>query len=361
MQGITFKFATIEIEGMAPGAMPLLFSPVTCTKQTISAQNHQPKPLKINNPRTKSGGGGSVYKLCRHIRTSGDRCRSAALPSQHFCHYHATQRQVLPERAPLQLPPLEDRFAIQIAIGRVLAAFASGVIDRKDAGMYLYGVQIASSNLSAGEYDSLSPLNPVRRVVLTRQNQHVAEAETVVEERDTRGHKKGCRCDTCYGTETDDPHHPDCRCGECHYFAVAESDAVPEKNEIGPEEGPEKEAEISDRCETLTIHAVAGSCRERKGSRQRCKCTEKGQGRLRTTMDAKVSHPFALSPNGLALSLSKRVGNSNRTGRRQLEGKEVLGISRAAVNWPPIDVKIAPRVDGSRVEEQPPELLPASE
>lgn len=170
-----------------------------------------------------------MYKLCRHIRTSGSRCRSAALPSQHFCHYHATQRQAQPDKAPLQLPPLEDRFAIQVAIGRILAALASGAIDRKDAGLYLYGVQIASSNLSS-ETGVISPFDPVRRVVLTRAGEQVAEAETILEDRDTRGHKKNCQCSTCYSSETDDPHHSDCRCGECHYFAE-EKPNTPEAEE----------------------------------------------------------------------------------------------------------------------------------
>jgi len=204
-----------------------------------------------------------VYKLCRHVRTSGNRCRSAALPSQHFCHYHATQRQALPEKAPLQFPPLEDRFAIQVAIGRILAALASGAIDRKDAGLYLYGVQIASSNLPR-ETGVISPLDPVRRVVLTRQNQQVAEAETVLEERDTRGHKKDCQCSTCYSSETDEPHHPDCRCGECHYFAAEEASMMQAETKAEDELAEEDEANELSEPGSLTIHAVADLVIKRK-------------------------------------------------------------------------------------------------
>jgi hypothetical protein len=166
-----------------------------------------------------------MYKLCRHIRTSGGRCRAAALPAQHFCHYHLTQRKSTSAVeygsaavAPLELPPIEDRFSVQIAIGRVLSALASGAIDPRHAGLFLYGIQIAASNLPH-DTDALIPSSgAVRRVVLTRQNEQVAEAETVVEENDTKGHKKSCDCNACNCTETDDPHHPECTCGECHYF-----------------------------------------------------------------------------------------------------------------------------------------------
>jgi hypothetical protein len=174
-----------------------------------------------------------MYKLCRHIRTSGGRCRSAALPSQHFCHYHLTQRKSaaittkgeLAVATPLELPPIEDRFSVQIAIGRILSALASGTMDPRHAGLFLYGVQIAASNLPR-EDAALTPSGAVRRVVLTRQNEQVAEAETVFEEDDTKGHKKNCDCNACSRLETDDPHHPGCTCGECHYFTEEETEAA---------------------------------------------------------------------------------------------------------------------------------------
>ncbi|MGC1299930.1 MAG: hypothetical protein WA869_33310, partial [Alloacidobacterium sp.] len=138
-----------------------------------------------------------MYKRCRHIRTSGSRCRCAALPNQHFCHYHLTQRKSatnaaqdgLPVAASLELPPIEDHFSVQVAIGRVLSALASGSLDPRHAGFFLYGVQIAASNLPR-DTGVLSPPGSFCRVVLTRQNEQVAEAETIFEEEDTKGHKK---------------------------------------------------------------------------------------------------------------------------------------------------------------------------
>src|SRR5277367_29050 len=127
-----------------------------------------------------------MYKVCRHIRTSGGRCRSAALANQNFCYYHLTQRQ---QSITLDLPPLEDRTSIQIAISRVLASLAAGMIDRRDAGMYLYGIQIAATNMRR-DLDHIMPDDDVRRVVLTRENDQIAPPRTVFEEKDLNNHKR---------------------------------------------------------------------------------------------------------------------------------------------------------------------------
>ena len=201
-----------------------------------------------------------MYKVCRHIRTSGGRCRSAALANQNFCYYHLTQRQ---QSITLDLPPLEDRTSIQIAISRVLASLAAGMIDRRDAGMYLYGIQIAATNMCR-DLDHIMPDNDVRRVVLTRENDQIAPPRTVFEEKDLNNHKKSCKCDDCTYTETDNPHHPDCRCGQCHFYA--EEEALPEPaaavNEITAEEPSapdfvEAATAESDDSALLTLQATA--------------------------------------------------------------------------------------------------------
>jgi hypothetical protein len=182
-----------------------------------------------------------MYKVCRHIRTSGGRCRAAAVHNHNFCFYHLTQRQSTPAAAPLELPPLEDRAAIQIAISRVLAALAAGLLDRRDAGLFLYGIQIAASNFGKRS-DQIEPdVDEVRRVVLTRDRQQIAEAETIFEDEDleeTGRHKQDCQCADCAYEETDNPHHPRCQCGHCHWFA-------------------EQTTESSEDNQPLTLQAVA--------------------------------------------------------------------------------------------------------
>ncbi len=87
---------------------------------------------------------------CRHIFTDGHRCGSPSLRREDLCYYHHTTRTPAPRTraaANLQLPPLEDRSAIQHALGEVLHRIATHSIDPRRAGLLLYGLQIASLNL----------------------------------------------------------------------------------------------------------------------------------------------------------------------------------------------------------------------
>jgi hypothetical protein len=91
---------------------------------------------------------------CRHIKTSGEKCASPALRGQPWCYYHARHREQAAERrtgsaVPLSqaLDNLEDRGAIQRAITHVIMALADGRIDRKHAGMLLYGLHALTAAL----------------------------------------------------------------------------------------------------------------------------------------------------------------------------------------------------------------------
>lgn len=121
-------------------------------------------------------------KFCRHIRVNGERCGARALANQIFCYFHVelerrhrclnrpnklsselstilhpmsfqdgAQRDpsfAEPTGPPFQLdlPPLEDRHSIQVALSLVITALAEGRIDPKRAAMLFYGLQVASSN-----------------------------------------------------------------------------------------------------------------------------------------------------------------------------------------------------------------------
>lgn len=92
---------------------------------------------------------------CRHIFAGGHRCGSPSLRGEHFCYYHHSSRRAAQSRmrdlgdkeSVFELPLPEDRSAIQVAIGEVLQRIAAESIDNKRAGLLLYGLQIASSNL----------------------------------------------------------------------------------------------------------------------------------------------------------------------------------------------------------------------
>ena len=95
-------------------------------------------------------------KTCDHLRENGQYCLSIAVGGRDFCPYHLRERGRLlkmarararHQRWRLQLPPLEDLYAVQVGIGQVLNALLSGQLDRSLGGVALYGLQQASTNL----------------------------------------------------------------------------------------------------------------------------------------------------------------------------------------------------------------------
>jgi hypothetical protein len=90
---------------------------------------------------------------CRHIHAAGHRCGSPCLRGEHFCYYHHTSRRPtqflgqVPDEAVFNMPSLEDRASIQLALADILARVAANSLDSKRAGLLLYGIKLASYNL----------------------------------------------------------------------------------------------------------------------------------------------------------------------------------------------------------------------
>lgn len=105
-------------------------------------------------------------RQCEHIKTNGEFCGSPALRGRNYCYFHLTNigRRLRAERkhdrgeaqspeaavAALDLPPFEDSNAIQISLMQVVDALLHNRIDTKRAGLVLYALQTASSNLANG-------------------------------------------------------------------------------------------------------------------------------------------------------------------------------------------------------------------
>jgi len=96
-----------------------------------------------------------MFQECRHIKSNGSRCRAAALKGKPYCYYHhrlhaIIRRSAAPaapyEQRELEMPFLEDRGAVQIALSEVVNAIAGRRIDFKTAGLLVYALQVASSN-----------------------------------------------------------------------------------------------------------------------------------------------------------------------------------------------------------------------
>ncbi len=99
---------------------------------------------------------------CQHIKVNGTQCGSPALKRNRFCFFHKRwheQRIVISSakarncRPALDLPVLEDANSIQVSLMQVMRLLLVGQLDRKTAGMLLYALQIASSNLRHTNFD----------------------------------------------------------------------------------------------------------------------------------------------------------------------------------------------------------------
>lgn len=101
---------------------------------------------------------------CQHIKVNGTQCGSPALRRGKFCFFHKRwheQRLRLNAKSShrarsLDLPVLEDANSVQVALMQVMRLVLSGELDGKAAGLLLYALQTASSNLRRTSFEPLS-------------------------------------------------------------------------------------------------------------------------------------------------------------------------------------------------------------
>ena len=82
---------------------------------------------------------------------TGQRCGSPALKGEYYCYHHhlkhatRAQRRVLidPEVTRMELPVIEDRASIFVALAAVVHRLAENTIDTRRAGQMIYGLQVA--------------------------------------------------------------------------------------------------------------------------------------------------------------------------------------------------------------------------
>jgi hypothetical protein len=109
-------------------------------------------------------------RRCQHIKTSGAQCGSPALRSDKLCFYHKQNRTVAAELyldgqrdcdGQIMLPPFEDAHSIQMVLRTVVQLMLQKRIERKDAGLMLYALQIASGNLKQMQAEKPRPTQVV--------------------------------------------------------------------------------------------------------------------------------------------------------------------------------------------------------
>jgi len=106
---------------------------------------------------------------CEHVKANGRFCGSPAMQGRNYCYFHMAHigRQLRQQRygahglqaPPIELPLLEDAASIQLALMQVTEALLRGTLDRKTAGLVLYSLQTASSNVRNMQRDAEADAN----------------------------------------------------------------------------------------------------------------------------------------------------------------------------------------------------------
>jgi hypothetical protein len=89
---------------------------------------------------------------CHHYQApTGQRCGSPAMKGEYYCYHHLVKtnykknHRVLidPEVTCMDLPVIEDRASIFVALAAVIHRLAENTIDTRRAGQMIYGLQVA--------------------------------------------------------------------------------------------------------------------------------------------------------------------------------------------------------------------------
>jgi hypothetical protein len=101
---------------------------------------------------------------CRHTMPEGERCGSPAMNGEKFCYHHhqtrrpiADARQRQARRNAFAMPTPNSRAEIQDSLGRIIDRVAGNDIDLRRAGLLLYALQLASTNLTEHQRHHKSP------------------------------------------------------------------------------------------------------------------------------------------------------------------------------------------------------------
>jgi hypothetical protein len=120
---------------------------------------------------------------CEKVRDDGTVCSCPKMTGYRYCYAHERMLQARPRK--LALPPLEDANGVQLAIMMVQKALIDDEISEKKAGLLLYSLQIAASNVSKttfiSEYDKeVVTEMPPEEPALSTQHSAISKDETAL-------------------------------------------------------------------------------------------------------------------------------------------------------------------------------------
>jgi hypothetical protein len=117
---------------------------------------------------------------CQWVRQDGTSCRSPQMKKHIYCFAHmqmAEARELM-----LRLPPPEDANAIQVGLMRIQKAVIEDTISMKKAGLLLYSMQLALTNVGQTTFGKAKDEEMVRETVdeeeaISRQYSAVSEKQ----------------------------------------------------------------------------------------------------------------------------------------------------------------------------------------
>ncbi len=113
-----------------------------------------------------------MVQVCRHIKPSGERCKSPAMRDHSFCYFHARVHTRTGRNNPERTFPVpEDFAAIQESIARLFDGIVNESIGPKQSSQILRGLQIALQTISR---KSAPPTDSVQEVTLSKKGDELA-------------------------------------------------------------------------------------------------------------------------------------------------------------------------------------------
>lgn len=114
-----------------------------------------------------------MVQACRHIKPSGQRCKSPAMRDHSFCYFHARVHRRTRSADPKELnfPVPEDHAAIQESIAKLFDGIVNQRIGPKESSQILRGLQIALQTIPR---KSTPVTDSVQEVTLSKKGDELA-------------------------------------------------------------------------------------------------------------------------------------------------------------------------------------------
>ena len=117
---------------------------------------------------------------CGHVKICGRKCSAPALRGTPYCYFHTklhnTAKQKPNPMDSIEIPVIEDRCAIQVAIAQVLKALISKSIDNQRASILLRGLRLAAQNVDRTNW--AIPIRTINALTRTRDGDEIGQELT---------------------------------------------------------------------------------------------------------------------------------------------------------------------------------------